>query len=88
MSYVFKKKTIIPLLSVLLVFGIVAFSLLRYHFILMDSKIRILKKETLNWQYTFVDARGARRYKLVLNPALVKAGLKDLFYKEDETTKK
>ena len=83
-----RKKIIIPLLSVLIVFGIVAFSLLRYHFILMDSKIRILKKATLNWQYTFVDARGSKRYKLVMNPALVKAGLKDLFYKEDEIINK
>lgn len=83
-----RKKTIIPLLSVLLVFGIVAFSLLRYHFIIMDTKIRILKKATLNWQYTFVDARGTKRYKLVLNPTLAKAGLKDLFHKEDETIDK
>ena len=80
-----RKKTITPLLGVLIVFGIVAFSLLRYHFILMDSKVRILKKATLNWQYTFVDARGTKRYKLVMNPVLVKAGLKDLFYQEDKT---
>ena len=83
-----RKKTIRPLLSILLVFGIVAFSLLRYHFILMDSKVRILKKATLNWQYTFVDARGTKQYKLVMNPTLVKAKLKDLFHKEDETTNK
>jgi hypothetical protein len=79
-----RKKTILPLLSVLLVLGIVAFSLLRYHFIIMDTQIRILKKATLNWQYTFVDARGAKRYKLLLNPALAKAGLKDLFYEKYE----
>jgi hypothetical protein len=83
-----RKKTIIPLLSVLLVFGIVAFTLLRYHFIIMDTQIKILKKATLNWQYTFVDARGTKRYKLILNPALAKAGLKDLFYKKDETIDK
>ena len=75
-------------MSILLVFGVVAFSLLRYHFILMDSKVRILKKATLNWQYTFVDARGTNRYKLVLNPVLAKAGLKDLFHKEDKTIDK
>jgi len=83
-----RKKTIRPLLSILLVFGVVAFSLLRYHFILIDSKVRILKKATLNWQYTFVDARGTNRYKLVLNPVLAKAGLKDLFHKEDKTIDK
>ncbi|MBU0986756.1 MAG: hypothetical protein KKH68_05830 [Proteobacteria bacterium] len=75
-------------MSILLVFGVVAFSLLRYHFILIDSKVRILKKATLNWQYTFVDARGTNRYKLVLNPVLAKAGLKDLFHKEDKTIDK
>ena len=32
--------------------------------------------------------QGARRYKLVMNPTLVKAGLKDLFYKEGETINK
>ena len=83
-----RKKTIGPLLTVFLIFGILAFSLLRYHFIIMDTKIRILKKATLNWEYTFVDARGIKRYKLLLNPALVKAGLKDLFQKEDETIDK
>jgi hypothetical protein len=83
-----RKKTILPFLIVLIVLGIVAYGLLGYHFILMDSNISILKKETLNWQYTFVDARGARRYKLILNPTLAKAGLKDLFLKEDKTIDK
>lgn len=75
-------------MSALLVFGIVALSLLRYHFIIMDTKIRVLKKTTLNWKYTFVDARGIKRYKLLLNPSLAKAGLKDLFHKEDQTRDK
>ena len=75
-------KTFPRLLSLLLILGIVAFALLRYHFILMDNNIKILKKTTLNWQYTFVDARGAKRYKLILNPELVRAGLKDLLQKE------
>ena len=80
-----RKKNILPFLTVLIIIGIVAYGLFSYHFILMDSSIRILKKETLNWQYTFVDARGAKRYKLILNPALAKAGLKDLLLKEDKT---
>ena len=83
-----RKKTIISLLSALVVFGIVALSLLRYHFILMDTKISVLKKTTWNWKYTFVDARGINRYKLLLNPSLAKAGLRDLFHKEDQTIDK
>ena len=80
----FIRKTFPRLLSLLLILGILAFALLRYHFILLDNNVKILKKTTLNWQYTFVDARGARRYKLILNPELVKAGLKDLLQKEGE----
>lgn len=83
-----RKKSTIPFLSILLLLGIMAFALLRYHFILMDTKIRFLKKATLNWQYTFVDARGTKRYKLLLNPALAKAGFKDLFLREGETIDK
>ena len=77
-------KTTTRLLSLFVIIGILAFALLRYHFILLDNNVKILKKTTLNWQYTFVDARGARRYKLILNPELVKAGLKDLLQKEGE----
>jgi len=33
----------------------------------------------------FVDARGAKKYKLYLNPSLVKAGIKDLFNNEGIT---
>jgi hypothetical protein len=51
---------------------------LNFHFILIDSKIKILKKADLTFEDTFVDARGAKKLKLFSKPALVKAGIKDL----------
>ncbi|MBC8394322.1 MAG: hypothetical protein H8E17_17355, partial [Deltaproteobacteria bacterium] len=53
------------------------------HFILMGSKVKILKKVDLTFEDTFVDARGVNRVKLYLKPALVEAGIKDLF--EDDS---
>ena len=73
-----KKVAIIAVILAALTFGAV-----NYHFILMDSSIKLLKKTDLTYQNTFVDARRAKRYKLYLNSALVKAGIKDLF--EDES---
>lgn len=49
----------------------------------MDSSIKLLKKTELTYKNTFVDGRGAKIYKFYLNPALAKAGVKDLF--EDES---
>jgi hypothetical protein len=51
----------------------------------MDSSIKVLKKADLTFDNTFVDARGAKKYKLYLNPALAKAGVKDLFKDESVT---
>jgi hypothetical protein len=45
----------------------------------MDSSIKLLKKADLTFDNTFVDARGAKKYKLYLNPALAEAGVNDLF---------
>ena len=33
----------------------------------------------MTFENTFVDARGAKKIKLILKPALVKAGIKELF---------
>lgn len=62
-----------------------AFGGLNYHFILLDSNIKILKKVDLTFKDTFVNARGSKKYKLLLNPALVKAGVKDLYKREGIT---
>ena len=45
----------------------------------MDKNVKILKKAELTFNNTFVDARGAKKFKLFLNPSLVKAGIKKAF---------
>ena len=65
--------------------AILAFGALNYHFILLESNIKILKKVDFTFQDTFVDARGSKKYKLLLNPALVKAGVQDLYKREGIT---
>ncbi len=52
---------------------------LNFHFILTDSGPRVLQKTALTFEHTFVDARGAKKYKLLTTPALVKAGIKEIF---------
>ena len=56
----------------------VAWALLRFHFILLDSRVKVLAKSDLTLAQTFVDARGAKKMRLLLDPDLVKAGLKDI----------
>ena len=51
---------------------------LNFHIILLDDKVKFLKKAELTLTDTWVDARGANKYKLLLNPALVKAGFKEI----------
>lgn len=67
---------------ILIIVGAIVFGALNYHFILLDTSIRVLKKANLTFDNTFVDARGAKKFKLYLNPSLVKAGVKDLFKDE------
>ncbi len=62
---------------VLIVLGV--YGSLNYHFILMDSSVKALKKTEMSLEYTFVDARGMKKAKLFLVPTLVKAGIKDVF---------
>ena len=69
----------------LLVFAAVVFGTLNYHFILLDSNLKILKKVNYTFKDTFVDARGSKKYKLLLKPALVQAGVKDLYKREGIT---
>ena len=72
-----KKVAIAAVILAALTFGI-----LNYHFILMDSSIKLLKKTKLTYENTFVDARGAKKYKVYFDPALAEAGIKDLFENE------
>ena len=69
------------LLIFLIIAGALTYGVLNYHFILMDKKVNVLKKVELTFKDTFVDARGEKKIKLLLKPALVKAGVKDLINK-------
>ena len=68
------KKILILVIAVPLIFGA-----LNFHFILTDDGPRVLKKSALTFKHTFVDARGLKKHRLLTTPALVKAGIKDLF---------
>jgi hypothetical protein len=63
--------------GVLLLMGIV-WALFNFHFILFDNRIKILVKAHFTLDNTFVDARGAKKIRLLLNPELIKAGFKDI----------
>ncbi len=65
-------------LIIFIIAGVLVSGALNYHFILMDSSIKVLKKADLAFKNTFVDARGAKKVKLFLDPALVKSGIKNL----------
>ena len=67
-----KKLVVLAIIAAALVFGA-----LNFHFIITDSGFKILKKTDLTFEHTFVDARGFKAHKLLTNPALVKAGIKD-----------
>jgi len=63
---------------VIVIVGIVL-GLANFHFILFDNSLKILKKDSMTFDYTFVDARGSKKIKVMLNPVLIRAGIKDLF---------
>ena len=63
-------------LLLLVITGALFFAALNYHFILMNKNVKILKKVELTFNNTFVDARGAKKFKLFLNPSLLKAGIR------------
>jgi hypothetical protein len=67
------KKIMIIFIIVGIIFG-----LLNVHFILFDNSLKILKKDRLSLDYTFVDARGVKKLKILMNPVLIRAGIKDL----------
>lgn len=68
------KKIIIGL-TILAAAG---YGLLSYHFVLLDSSMKILKKTNVAYENTFVDARGAKKLELVLKPDLIAAGINDV----------
>ncbi len=68
------KKVIAIAIAAALVLGA-----LNFHFILLDNDFKILRKTSMNFDYTLVDARGAKKLKLFTNPALLSAGIKEIF---------
>jgi len=75
-------------LLILVIFcGTLAYGGLNYHFILMDKGVNVMKKVELTFRDTFVDARGEKKIKLLLNPSLVKAGVKGVLDKAGDSIK-
>ena len=65
-------------LLIIVIAGALIFTALNYHFVLVEKNVKILKKVELTFDNTFVDARGAKKLKLFLNPSLIKAGIKNV----------
>ena len=61
------------------------YGVLSYHFILMDSSVKVLKKTHMTLDDTFVNARGSKKAELFLNPELLKPGARDLVAKDSLT---
>lgn len=78
------KKIIIGLT----IFAAAGYGLLSYHFVLLDSSMKILKKTNVAYEDTFVDARGAKKLELVLKPDLIAAGINDVLSDVNESMKK
>jgi len=60
---------------------------LSYHFILLDDTVKILKKTNVRYENTFVDARGAKKLKMFLEPDLIEAGINDVIKQVDSSMK-
>ena len=72
----------------LIIFGFIIVGLMNFHFILMDNSLEILKKQSMTFEDTFVDARGAKKFKLLLKPHLIKAGIKRVLNETKDTIRK
>lgn len=68
------KKAILGLI----IAAAAGYGLLSYHFVLLDSSLKILKKTTIRYENTFVDARGTKKFELALKPDLIAAGINDV----------
>lgn len=77
-------KKIVIFLCLILAAG---YGLLSYHFILLDDTIKIIKKSNVRYENTFVDARGAKKLKMLLEPDLIEAGIKDVINQVDTSIK-
>jgi hypothetical protein len=66
------------LLLLVAVLGALAYGMFNYHVIRTDDGVRFLKKAEPTLEDVYIDARGANRAKLILNPALLRAGIKEI----------
>jgi hypothetical protein len=73
---------------IVIILGLLTAGALNYHIILVDGGIKLLKKADMTLEYTFVDARGAKKFKLFLIPELARAGLKELLREEGITVER
>ncbi|MFT5701930.1 MAG: hypothetical protein ACI8ZB_004834 [Desulforhopalus sp.] len=67
----------------LIIAGVAGYGVLNYHFILLDKSLKILKKSNVQYQNTFVDARGAKKLEMALKPDLISAGINDILKQVD-----
>lgn len=67
----------------LIIAGVAGYGVLNYHFILLDKSLKILKKSHVQYQNTFVDARGAKKLEMALKPDLISAGINDILKQVD-----
>lgn len=78
-------KKIILLLVIAAAAG---YGILSYHFILFDDNVKVLKKANIQYENTFVDARGMKKMELATKPDLVAAGIDEVMMQFEESTKK
>ncbi len=71
------------ILLALIIAGAAGYGVLNYHFILFDKSLKILKKSKVQYQNTFVDARGAKKLELAIKPDLISAGINDVLKQID-----
>ncbi len=72
-------------LIILVIIGGLVLGALNYHVILLDDSLKILQKHRMTLEHTFVDARGTKKSKLLVDPVLMRAGFNELLEAEGIT---
>ena len=75
------KKIIIGLI----VSAAAGYGLLSYHFIILDSGLKVLKKTHMRYENSVIDARGNKKFELPLKPDLIAAGINELLAQLEES---
>ena len=74
--YFLKKITIIAIICAIL------YTLLGYHFIIIDNSVKMLKKSTLTLKYTIYSTKGKSVEKILSVPELWDDNIGELLVKE------